>query len=160
MIKSLGCRVVQVKRKLKAEFRSLLGEEIRRITEEKGKAFTTEEVRTPLLSYSGDTPVTDPQRWNHSNILIHEATFLRHKEGVKEKKHGNKHSTLEEVMEMVSGLSIRTLVLSHFSPRYSDEEIDRQVRSLCEKYAIPFPVYRILPGQICRDLLAIPPFYG
>ncbi len=160
ILKSFSCQVFQTKRKLKPEFQKLSGEDIRRIVEEKGREFTTEEVRVPVLSYSGDTPVTDANRWNHSNILIHEATFLNEKEGIREKAHGNKHSTLEEVMEMVSGISIQKLILGHFSSRYPQEQIEQRIKELCEKYAITIPVYGVYPGQICRDILSTPPING
>jgi ribonuclease Z len=151
--KSLSYKVVQVKTKLRPEFISLPGEEIRKIIQERGKEQTTQEVRTTLLGYSADTPVEDLQRWNHCQVLIHEATFLGGPEDSKIQTHGNKHSTLEEVMEMVSGLTIEQLILGHFSARYSPEQIDQKIISLCEKYAISIPVHRILPGEVVRDVL-------
>ncbi len=66
------------------------------------------EVRTNLLVYSGDTPVEDGAKWDNTGILIHEATFLGNGEQIKERGYGNKHSTLEEVMEMVSTLHLGT----------------------------------------------------
>jgi hypothetical protein len=56
--------------------------------------------------------------------------------------YGNLHSTLEEVMEMVSSIHIEQLILGHFSSRYSPEEIDTAIKDLCEKYAISIPVHR------------------
>ena len=149
--KSLSYKLIQTKEKLKPEFLHLPGEEIRKIVMERGKESTTVEVRTNILSYSGDTPVEDAQRWDHSLILIHEATFLGGDEEVH--AHGNKHSTLEEVMEMVSGIHIEKLVLGHFSSRYSKEQIDSSIRTLCDKYAINIPVFRVLPGEAMFDIL-------
>ena len=153
-IKSLGYKVIQTKKKLKPELLHLGGAEIKKIIEEQGEANTYVEHRTNLLSYSGDTPVEDPARWDHSGILIHEATFLDTGEKQTVHTHGNKHSRLEEVMEMVSGIHIQKLVLGHFSSRYSPEQIDRRINELCDKYAINIPVYRLLPGETVRDILA------
>lgn len=158
--KSLSYKVAQVKTKLRPEFISLPGDEIRKLIQERGKEQTTQEVRTTLLGYSADTPVEDLDRWNHCQVLIHEATFLGGPEDSKIHTHGNKHSTLEEVMEMVSGLTIEHLILGHFSSRYSPEQIDQKIRGLCEKYAISIPVHRILPGEAVRDVLKQKPVNG
>ena len=155
-VKSLSYKVIQSKMKLKPELTQLPGEQIKRIIEEQGKENTHTEVQTVLLSYSGDTPVEDPARWEHSKILIHEATFM-HEEDNQIYAHGNKHSYLEEVMEMVSGSHIEQLILGHFSARYSPAQIDRRILELCEKYAINIPVFRVLPGEAHTDILKSKP---
>lgn len=153
IIKSLSYKVIQVKRKIKPELATLPAEEIKRIIMEQGKESTTMEVRTNLLSYSGDTPVEGAERWNNSGILIHEATFLGGEEDATIQAHGNRHSSLTEVIEMVSTINIGTLILGHFSSRYSAEQIDGKIRLLCNQYAINIPVYRILPGQTVVNIL-------
>jgi ribonuclease Z len=151
--KSLGYKIFQTKRKLKPELAGLAGEQIRQYALEHGKESTSVEVRTNLLTYSGDTPVEDPARYDGAQILIHEATFLGDDGDLHTNSHRNKHSRLETVIEMVSGIHIEKLVLGHFSSRYSAEEIDRDIQYLCNKYAINIPVYRILPGQTVFDIL-------
>ena len=158
-IRSLSYKVIQTKLKLNPELTQLPGEEIRRIIAERGKANTHTEIQTNLISYSGDTPVEDLTRWENSKILIHEATFLRNEED-KISPHSNKHSFLEEVMEMVSGSNIEQLILGHFSSRYSPEQIDSSILELCNKYAINIPVYRVLPGQVGTDILGGKPVNG
>jgi ribonuclease Z len=150
--KSLSYTIVQTKNKLKPEYAHLGQNEILKLMAEKGKENITEGIRTNLLTYSGDTPVDDYERYNNSQILIHEATFL----GGEEEKispHGNKHSTLEEVIKMVSEIKIEKLILGHFSSRYSKEQIDEKIKVLCKKYLISIPVYRVLPGQVHRNIL-------
>lgn len=151
--KSLSYKIFETKRKLKPEWSHLTGEEIRQLSLEKGKDFLTYEVSNSLVGYSGDTPVEDVGRWDHCRLLIHEATFLGGKADVPLRKHGNKHSTLEEVMEMVSNIRIEQLILGHFSSRYPLEQIDNRILQLCDKYSISIPVYRILPGQFVSDIL-------
>jgi ribonuclease Z len=158
--KSLGFKVIQTKRKLKPELVGLSGEEIKRIGQESGKDSTTVEVRTNILSYSGDTPVEDLQRWNDTKILIHEATFLERDEEIKLYAHKNKHSRLDEVMEMVSGSNIEQLILGHFSSRYAAPQIDQAIRQLCDRYAVNIPVFRILPGETVVDVLNGKPVNG
>jgi len=158
IIRSLGYMVMQTRKKLKPEYAHLTGEQLRQLGETQGKDSLTLEIRTNLLAYSGDTPVEDGAKWDHTDILIHEATFFNNGgEPVKMRTYGNIHSTLEAVMEMVSSIHIGQLILGHFSSRYSPEEIDRAVKDQCEKYAINIPVRRILPGETIHDILGQPP---
>ncbi len=151
--KSLGYKVVLVKRKVKAEFAILSGVEIKKIILELGKEKTTEEIHTTILCYSGDTPVENFEVWNGTKILIHEATFLGRKEDDKIETHGNKHSNLRDVLQMASTIQIEKLILGHFSSRYSAEQIDAQIQATCKEFAIEIPVFRILPGQAVFDIL-------
>jgi ribonuclease Z len=151
--KSLGYKVVAVKKKLKPELLHLPSVEIKRIIEEQGKENTTVEVLTTLLAYSGDTPVENAEHWDNTEVLIHEATFLGGDEDASFKKHGNQHSTLEEVIHMVSTINVGTLILGHFSSRYSRELIESKVRSLCAQYALKCPVFCVFPSEIVRDIL-------
>lgn len=144
--KSLSYCVFETKQKLKSEFQTWDKNELKNLIFEKGKEFVTEEIKTPIINYSGDTPVEDFDRWKTGNILIHEATFLEPQ--AKSPARANKHSTLEEVMEMVSYSSINTLVLGHFSSRYSQVEIDEKVLFFREKYGIEIPIHCIYPGKI------------
>lgn len=154
IIRSLSYKVMQVKQKVKPELSGLSAAALKQIIMERGKESTTMEVRTNLVGYSGDTPVQDLQRWDQSGILIHEATFLGSEGEVKRIAHKNKHSKLEEVMEMVSQISVQQLILGHFSSRYSAEQIDRSIKDLCDKYAINIPVFRLLPGLTVKDILS------
>lgn len=157
--KSLSYKLIHIKQKLKPEFTHLPGLEIKRLIEERGKEAMHHEVRTTLLGYSGDTPVEDLQRWDGTKILIHEATFIRELDGDQIQPHSNKHSYLEEVIEMVSGIHIEKLILGHFSVRYSPEQIDSSIRKLCERFSIKIPVYRVLPGVATVNILGKPPVY-
>ena len=157
--KSLGYTVAQVKRKLRPELAHLTGPEIKKMADAHGKQSTTYEVRTNIISYSGDTPVEDMGRWQNTNILIHEATFLTGKEEVPLTPHANKHSTLEQVIEMVAASNVQQLVLGHFSSRYANAEIETSIQHLCEKYAVTIPVYCVLPGEVKRDILRGKPIY-
>ncbi|MBS1664957.1 MAG: RNAse Z [Bacteroidetes bacterium] len=157
VIRSLSYQVVQTRKKVKPEFAHLSGDQLRELAEKQGRDSFSMEVRTNLLGYSGDTPVEDGARWDNTGILIHEATFIGNGEHIKDRGYGNKHSTLEEVMEMVSSIRIERLILGHFSSRYEPGEILRSVRELCEKYAINVPVNVILPGATVWDVLSQPP---
>jgi len=150
--KSLSYKIYSTKRKLKAEFQKMTGLELKTIREEKGHKYISKEVADCIIGYSGDTPVEDYSRWDNTKILIHEATFLEEDE--KLNTHQNKHSNLREVMKMVASINIETLILSHFSSRYAPEEIDTAIKKLCKLYKIKIPVFRMLPGQVSKDILS------
>ncbi|MCH2224856.1 MAG: MBL fold metallo-hydrolase [Crocinitomicaceae bacterium] len=151
--KSLSYKVFETKRKLRTELQTSSKEEIRKIATEKGSDFVSQEIRKNIFSFSGDTPISTPDMWNNSEILIHEATFIESIDQGNVSPHGNKHSTLEQVLEMVTHTNVEQLILSHFSSRYSSEQIDKSIRSLCTKFNIKIPVRRILPGTIHRNIL-------
>ena len=151
--KSLSFRIYQTKQKLKSEYKNLDSKEIKPLIAEKGKDNVMQTVRTNILSYSADTPVDDLDKWNNSQILIHESTFLEDSDNNVVVSKGNKHSKLNEVLLMVSKSNVQTLILNHFSSRYSKEEIDNNVISLCRKYNVQSSVKIVYPGQIHRDVL-------
>lgn len=155
--KSFSYKVMQTKRKLKNEFRSYSQAELMKVVEIHGKDSITVPVETPVIAYSGDTPVESYERWDNSNILIHEATFLGGEDNVIESPHQHKHSTLYEVLAMVSEITVSTLILGHFSARYSEQEIDDKIRYYCEKLRIKIPVYRVSPGKTYGDILGQDP---
>jgi ribonuclease Z len=101
--RSLSYKLIQTRRKLKPDFSHLSGPDIRRLTIEQGREAVTDEVHTCLLGYSGDTPVEDRDRWNDCAVLIHEATFLGGDADTDLEAHGNRHSRLDEVLEMAAG---------------------------------------------------------
>lgn len=155
--KSLGYQIYQVKTKLKAQYAQMPQANMQQLMQQLGKQEITEQIRTNLLTYTGDTPVDAYEKWNNTKILIHEATFLgSHTQG-HISPHGNKHSYLDDVIKMVAELNIETLILGHFSSRYSAEEIDAAIKAACKQYNIKIPVFRVLPGQIHRNILAEAP---
>ena len=148
--KSLSFTVFEIKRKLKEEFGALSGSEIKALIDTYGKDYTTYELKNPLISYSGDTPVEDWDRWKNANILIHEATFLNVEGEVIPDKAKNKHSKLEEVIEMVAQSNVKHLILGHFSTRYSKEQIELAVSKMIKKYQLTQKVDIIYPSEINR----------
>ncbi len=151
--KSMGYKVVQVKYKLKAEFLKFSPNELKEFIAKNGKEKMHDTVETLLLAYSGDTPCENFEHWNNAKILIHEATFLGGAEDSHIQTHGNKHSTLAEVIEAVAKTKVETLILGHFSSRYSDATIDAKIKEYCELHNLTIPVFRVFPGQIVRNIL-------
>ncbi len=155
--KSLSYKVIEIKKKLKTEFLSKSSNEIKEIARENGKDFITERIESNIISFSGDTPVDDYAKWDGSEILIHESTFLKNEGDSKIESKGNKHSRLDEVLQMVKEIKIGTLILNHFSSRYSKKEIDEAVKKSIAAYKIQIPVFLVYPGEIKRDILRTKP---
>jgi ribonuclease Z len=157
IIKSLSFDVIEVKRKLKEVFIGCSKKELQAIRLEKGNDFITENRRQSILSYSGDTPVRDFDRWKDSKILIHESTFLDHSVKTNKGRKKNEHSVLEEVVEMVAASKVEQLILGHFSCRYSKEMIEYALKELAQKHTLNIPVFCVFPGETMRDILAQTP---
>ena len=157
--KSLSYKVLNCKKKLKLEYQNLSQEEIKGVIDSKGKDALLQQITTPLITYSGDTPVDDYARFDNSNILIHEATFLDSQADRLQVNARNKHSSLEEVLEMVANIKVDKLILGHFSLRYSQELIDSEIIRLSKHYGIKIPVFRIQTGRIQKDILGKTPIY-
>lgn len=152
-VKSLSFFVDQKIRKLKPELAGKTGGEIAQLRKDEGEAAISDETRSTLLAYSADTPIETDGRWNDVATLIHEATFLTDDEIDPDNPRRNKHSSLDQVLKMVSGSNIKQLILGHFSSRYDDEEIDNAIKQGCELHDIEIPVYRILPGHRVVDVI-------
>ena len=158
--KSLSYKVFDIKNKLKSEFLYKPEDEIKDIVSRKGRDFITERVESNILSFSGDTPVDDYSKWDGSEVLIHESTFLKNEGNAQTGSKANKHSRIDEVLQMVKEITIGTLILSHFSSRYSKEDIDKTDIKLINKLKIHIPVFLIYPGEIKRDILKTKPING
>jgi ribonuclease Z len=156
LLKSLSFKVFETKRKLKSEFVNLNKNELINIKKEHGDDFLTNEIKRNILSYSGDTPIEDYERYNNSEILIHEATFLT-KEETNTKAFKNKHSSLHEVFEMVANINVENLILGHFSSRYNQHDIDAAIKKHIQHYNIKIPVHRIPVGKAVKNILAHKP---
>lgn len=154
--KSLTYIVDHVSSKLRSEWVGRSPEEIASARKEQGVESIKETVRRPALIYSGDTPIENDGRYDNVETLIHEATFLTREEIDPDNPKRNKHSSLDQVIAMVARSNIQNLILGHFSSRYSNEEIDDAIRIELDRNGLEIPVYRVLPGEFCRDIFGDP----
>ena len=85
----------------------------------------TQEVRIPLVCYTGDTAPTgldnDPAVYR-SQVLITEMTFYR-PEHRKEKIHKFGHTHLDDILERADRFQNELIILTHFSTRYHEKQI-------------------------------------
>lgn len=153
LVKSLDFRVVESRRQLKPEFAGLAGPEIGRLRAEHGADHITNQVERSLFGFSGDTPTFDAARWRDTDLLVHEATFIAPDAG------DRGHCELGDVIRGAAGLSLKALILGHFSNRYDAEFIRAAIVREADAAAIPFPIYAVMPMTTVRDVMAGEPVW-
>lgn len=140
-VDALGYVLFRRTQKLKKEFLSLSGEEIRKGKAEGKDLFEWQEV--PVFAYSGDTTfefVLENEVVRRSQVLALECTYIDDKRPVERaRKWGHIH--LDEIAEKADLFENDLLVLTHFSRRYRRdyilETIDKKLpSSLREKVVI------------------------
>jgi ribonuclease Z len=157
----LSFSLVEARRKLKAAFADLPGDQIRKLRQEQGDDHVLEEHDVVHLTYTADTPIEPASRWRDCRVLIHEATFLRPEDRLRlpPEKQG-RHSDMPEVMAMAKDLCLEALVLSHFSARYHRHDICEGIIQQAKALQLPFPVYAVMPGRVVRKLLQQEPIWS
>jgi ribonuclease Z len=126
-IPSVGYIVWDRRRKLRPDLAGLSEPEIRdrRLAGEE----VTHEVRVPLVCYVGDSAPAgldaDPAVYM-AQVLITELTFFR-PEHRKEKIHKFGHTHLDDIIERADRFQNDLVILTHFSTRYHDKQIQAAV---------------------------------
>ncbi|MCA9092885.1 MAG: metal-dependent hydrolase [Planctomycetaceae bacterium] len=126
-VPSVGYLVWDRRKKLRAEFQGLPGEQIRDLR--LSGTEVTEEVRVPLVCYLGDTaPVglDDHPAIYEAEVLITEMTFYR-PEHRKEKIHKFGHTHLDDILARGEKFKNELIILSHFSTRYLPKNLMKAV---------------------------------
>ena len=128
-VPSLGYIVWERRKKLKAEYADLRGDQIRDLR--LAGVEISEERRVPIVAYTGDTAPegldAHPAMYE-AQVLIAEMTFVapNHR---KEKIHKHGHMHLDDWVERRDRFQNQLIIAGHFSTRYHDN----QVRHFVEK---------------------------
>ncbi len=122
-VPSLGYVVWERRRKLMAQYRDLSGDQIRDLRLS-GKDIT-DEVRTPLVAYLGDSAPPGLDRcpaMYEAKILICEMTFVapNHR---REKIHKTGHMHLDDIIERKDRFQNELIIASHLSTRYHSKMV-------------------------------------
>ncbi|KAL6655361.1 hypothetical protein ACP70R_006187 [Stipagrostis hirtigluma subsp. patula] len=134
-IPSQGYVIYSVRRKLKKQYAHLKGNQILKLKQ--SGAEITDTILYPEVAFTGDTKsdfIVDPQNADalRAKVLITEATFLDELIDVEHaREHGHMH--LSEIMEHSQWFRNKAIVLTHFSNRYSLEDIRQAVSRLQPK---------------------------
>ena len=126
-VPSVGYLIWERRHKLKPEYLQLSGPEIRDLR--LSGVEISSEVRLPLVAYTGDTSPAGLDRnpeMLQAQVLITEMTFVapRHR---KEKIHKHGHMHLDDFVERQQAFHNQLIIASHFSVRYSGNQISRLV---------------------------------
>ena len=121
---ALGYRVIEARRRLKAEFAAMPQGEIEARAREGRRNEMMEEARHVLLAHTGDAMPIDPSLAAGADLLVHDATFLEagdRREPI--------HATTEEALAVAREARVATLVLYHLSIRYERAAAFRTLRA-------------------------------
>jgi ribonuclease Z len=127
-VPSVGYIVWERRKKLKAEFQDLRGDQIRDIR--LSGVEVSEERRVPVLAYTGDTSPegldANPVMYE-ARVLITEMSFVApgHR---REKIHKHGHMHLDDFVQRQSKFQNELVIAGHFSTRYHDKQIAHYVR--------------------------------
>ena len=131
-IKSQGYVVVDERKRLKPEYQGLPGQELGRLRRE-GVVF--EEIFTvPMVAFTGDTRATiydEDILALKAKVLIVECTFLDDVTVEEARKKGHTHIS-ELAARADRFVDVGALVLTHFSKRYSNADIEAAIATLPE----------------------------
>ena len=110
---ALGYRVVETRKRLKAEFASMPQAEIEAAARSGTRDALLEDVPHILFVHSGDAMPIDPALARNADLLVHDATFLNEAD-----RRQPIHATTEEALDVATRANVKALVLHHLSIRY------------------------------------------
>jgi ribonuclease Z len=110
---ALGYRVVETRKRLKAEFAALPQADIEAAARQGTRDALLEDARHVIFAHSGDAMPIDPSLVTNADVLIHDATFLSEPD-----RREPIHATTEEAIDVGRRANVKTLVLYHLSIRY------------------------------------------
>ena len=110
---ALGYRVIETRRRLKAQFASMPEAEIEAVARGGRRDELLEDAAHVVFAHSGDAMPIDPALVMHADLLVHDATFLDEPD-----RREPIHATTTEALEVARAAAVKTLVLYHLSIRY------------------------------------------
>lgn len=141
--KSVGYHLYEVRKRLKKEFHNLEQKEISQLARKYGSEYISERFDKKILTVSGDTYLLKKEDVIDTEILFHECTFLKRED----RKYKN-HAVLEDIVDLIQGTQVKTLILYHISGRYG-----RRPERFLEDYKDKLKginVYMVKPDKIFK----------
>ncbi len=137
---SLGYRIFEKRNRLKKEYSQMNQSEIKQLIKNKGKESIIEMYIKNILTVTGDSLPIDYNWAMEAEELFHDSTFLSPDE-----RKGERHATLDEVLDVALKAKVKTLYLYHISTRYNNkikEIVDTKTKGLKINIKIVYP-YKI-----------------
>lgn len=125
---SLGYIIWERRKKLKPEYLSLTGEQIRDLNQ--SGVEISYEIRLPRVAYLGDSTIRgldENPKMYEADILIMEVTFVapdHRREAIR--KFGHIH--LDDLLQRRQKFRNKLVIASHFSSRYHEREVEQAIR--------------------------------
>lgn len=143
---SVGYTIVERRNKLRPEFAGIRPDEVKKVIDERGRenVIYVEDKRT--LTYCGDSVNTSFEKFAGTDVLIHEATFLR-----EEDRCGQLHSTIAESINVALAAKVKKLILFHISTRYKGDDIKSEIARIEKNGKLPFAIEFLIPGKIFEN---------
>jgi ribonuclease Z len=138
--RSMGFSLVEHRTRLRAEYRELSQSDLLLEIKAQGKEAVMETYEKNLLSYTGDAMPVDPEKILQTEVLLHDATFLK-----EEDRDMPTHATVDEVLITAKAAKVQSLVLYHISSRYFKNEVENYIRQAMQHHDISFEVYYFFP---------------
>lgn len=110
---ALGYRIVEARRRLKADFSGLAPAAVRHAAQSVERDRLMEAYDHLLFVHSGDAMPIDPALARGADLLVHDATFL-----AADERREPIHATTDEVFTVARDAGVAALVLNHLSVRY------------------------------------------
>ena len=153
-VPSNGYTILEKNQKLKPEFQDLPGHEIAALKTQRNDLFY--EHQNPIITFSGDTQIEfilENELVRRSKILFLECTYVDEKRPVERaRKWGHIH--LFEIAANADAFKdVERLFLIHFSPRYKQEIIVQQIKSVLP----PWLAEKTTPFLYSKDIRNINP---
>jgi ribonuclease Z len=110
---TVGYRVIESRRRLKAEFAQLTQRDIEKLSRQHGRGHVMEHVPHVTFAHSGDAMPVDATLVRNADLLVHDATFLEPGD-----RRAPIHASSREVFALAQSANVRALILNHLSIRY------------------------------------------
>ena len=110
---ALGYRVIETRRRLRAEFAAMPQVEIEAAARSGRRDELLEDADHVVFAHSGDAMPIDPALVMDADVLVHDATFLDEPD-----RREPIHATTGEALEVARSANAKTLILYHLSIRY------------------------------------------
>ncbi|KAK8948793.1 Nuclear ribonuclease Z [Platanthera zijinensis] len=132
VIPSLGYIIYSVKQKLKQEYATLSGNEIKELRF--SGVEVTHTMTSPEIAFTGDTTsdfIVDPDNTDvlKARILVMESTFVDNAMSIEHaREYGHTH--LSEISSHADKFQNKALLLIHFSARYTSKEVESAIANM------------------------------
>lgn len=147
---TIGYKIIEKRRRLKAEFAALTQDELRQraqVLGREGSANLSEEYDATLVAFGGDGLALDPDDVRNAEILVHEATLL----DAAERKH-QLHATLDEAVAVAAAARVGTMLVNHFSGRYRTAVIKAAAYEAAARHNLQCPLWCLVRDRLFNSV--------